>query len=171
MRDTFTDRADASPKEVATMVTRTRSTEQPVAFTVIDRGAIWARLALTINQVSELTGLSRRQLSHWVSKGYLVPSSTDPVLFNGNTVEQALYIKQALDAGLSVRRALAAANHFMAEQLQNEPGVKLIRTPLVVDLEAKVRSAYNALAIVLDVLGPAADEHMEAQRRAASESN
>lgn len=145
------------------MVTKMRPAEAAVNFTVVDRGAIWARLALTINQVSELTGLSRRQLSHWVARGYLTPSSRDPILFNGNAVEQAIYIKQALDAGLSVRRAVAAANAFIAERLQQEPALQLIRTPIVVDLEAKVRSAHNALSVVLDVLAPVADEQLTAQ--------
>ena len=150
------------------MVTNVRSLDAPVEFAAVDRGAVWARLALTINQVSELTGLSRRQLSHWVTRGYLTPANSDPVLFNGTAVEQAMYIKQALDAGLSVRRAVAAANRYLGDQLHNEPALKLIRTPVVVDMEAKVRSAHAALSVLLDVLAPAADQQLAAQREAGA---
>lgn len=143
------------------MVSKTRPLDAAFTFSPVDRGAIWARLALTINQVSELTGLSRRQLSHWVARGYLVPTSRTPVLFSGNTIEQAIYIKQALDGGLSVRRAVSAANRFISEQLQNEPSTQIIRTPAVVDLEAKVRGAYTALGVVLDVLRPLAEEQLQ----------
>ena len=144
------------------MATRMLVADTEFRFVPVDRGAIWARLCLTINQVSELTGLSRRQLSHWVSRGYLIPASSSPVLFDGNTVEQAIYIKQGLDGGLSVRKAVAQANRFIAEQLRNEPAMQVVRTPAVVDLEAKVRSAHSALGIVLEVLSPLAQEHVEA---------
>ena len=49
------------------------------------------------------------------------------MLFDGNTVEQAIYIKQGLDGGLSVRKAVASTKAVSRPPPKGFPGKFLVR--------------------------------------------
>ncbi len=118
-----------------------------------DRGALWLDLALTQAQLIELCGVSRRQVEHWIARGYLTPRP-DRDRYNGNAVELCLLIKQGLDAGLSLRRAVAQARAFLAEEEACHPSLAQLDPEVLPEIAERLRGARAALAAVREVVEP-----------------
>ncbi len=118
-----------------------------------NRGALWLSLALTQVQVAELCGVSARQVQHWTRRGYLItrPGSDH---YNGNAVEQCLLIKQGLDAGVSLRRAVAQAQAFLAGEEARQPGLAQLDPEVLPEVAERLRGARAALAAVREVVEP-----------------
>ena len=74
-----------------------------------NRGALWASLRLTRRQVAQLTGLTERQVGHWLAQGYLPRSVRAPDHLGGDAVDMAVLIRHGLDQGLPLRQAARAA--------------------------------------------------------------
>jgi len=120
---------------------------------------LWARLALTATQLSQLTGASRRQVEWWRHRGYLTPSPEQPDRFSGDAVTLALLIKQGLDAGLPLNRAYRLATRHLAAQLAE--GLLEVTPPegasnqrSLADLEQKLLATQNTIGLVLEVISP-----------------
>ena len=73
----------------------------------VDRDQLWRHLELTKTQVARLTGLSRRQIVYWSSKGLI--GRPDRRTFDGPSIEKVLLIKRALDQGRRLRDAARLA--------------------------------------------------------------
>ncbi len=118
-----------------------------------NRGALWLDLALTQVQVAELCGVSARQVQHWTRRGYLItrPGSDH---YNGNAVEQCLLIKQGLDAGVSLRRAVAQARASLAEEAAQHPDLARLAPPTLREVQERLRAARAAVAAVREVVEP-----------------
>jgi DNA-binding transcriptional MerR regulator len=73
----------------------------------VDRDRLWRDLALSKTQVARLTGLSRRQIVYWSSKGLI--GRPDRKTFDGPSIEKVLLIKLALEQGTRLREAARLA--------------------------------------------------------------
>jgi DNA-binding transcriptional MerR regulator len=73
----------------------------------VDREQLWRHLELTKTQVARLTGLSRRQIVYWSSKGLI--GRPDRKTFDGPSVEKVLLIKRALEQGRRLQDAARLA--------------------------------------------------------------
>lgn len=121
---------------------------------------LWARLALTATQLSQLTGVSRRQVEWWRQRGYLTPSPEQPDRFSGDAVTLALLIKQGLDVGVPLQQAYLLATRHLAAKLSaglaaSTPDTQANQQALT-DLEQKLLATQNTIGLVLDVIGPLA---------------
>lgn len=85
-----------------------RSPDQGI-FGAIDSRALWLQLSLSSAQVARLTGIPARRISRWASRGWLVPTSRNPMRYSGQAVEQAILLDRALASGVEPGRALRLA--------------------------------------------------------------
>jgi hypothetical protein len=133
-----------------------RARAAALEFTPVDATLLWARLDLTATQLAALAGVSRRQVTWWRQRGYLIPSPGAPDRFGGNAVELVVLMKQAIDAGLPLRRAHDLAARHMAgclaagveQTLAALPG-RVRAAASLADLDVQLRAALNVLALVL----------------------
>lgn len=145
------------------MATRRRRRGAPDSFAFQDPSLtqVWARLALTATQLSQLTGVSRRQVEWWRRRGYLPPSPEAPDRFNGDAVTLALLIKQAVDGGVPLNRAYELATNHLAATLARGAAMSSAFQPgetpdpsALLDIEQKLLATHNTLGLVLDVMAP-----------------
>ena len=73
----------------------------------VDREQLWRHLELTKTQVARLTGLSRRQIVYWSSKGLI--GRPGRKTFDGPSIEKVLLIKRALEQGTRLQDAARLA--------------------------------------------------------------
>jgi DNA-binding transcriptional MerR regulator len=140
---------------------RRRSSPQNFDFKDLNLSQVWARLALTATQLSQLTGVSRRQVEWWRRRGYLPPSPEAPDRFNGDAVTLAMLVKQAVDAGVPLARAYELATRHLSRQLAagvdqataTAPGESSDPSALL-DIEQKLLATRNTIGLVLDVMAP-----------------
>jgi len=140
---------------------RRRASPRDFAFQDLNLSQVWARLALTATQLSQLTGVSRRQVEWWRRRGYLPPSPEAPDRFNGDAVTLAMLMKQAVDGGVPLARAYELATEHLATQLAEGvdqatatgPGESSDASALL-DIEQKLLATRNTIGLVLDVMAP-----------------
>jgi DNA-binding transcriptional MerR regulator len=140
---------------------RRRASSQEFEFKDLNLSQVWARLALTATQLSQLTGVSRRQVEWWRRRGYLPPSPEAPDRFNGDAVTLAMLVKQAVDSGVPLARAYELATHHLARRLAEgvdqatatQPGESSDPSALL-DIEQKLLATQNTIGLVLDVMAP-----------------
>jgi DNA-binding transcriptional MerR regulator len=83
---------------------------------------LWNSLALTMSQAATLTGVSERQIQHWMDRGYIQPTSRGMRKLNGPNLDRILLIREARSAGFPLRQASRMADEYIAqEQRQNDP--------------------------------------------------
>ena len=140
---------------------RRRSSPQDFEFQELNLSQVWSRLALTATQLSQLTGVSRRQVEWWRRRGYLPPSPEVPDRFNGDAVTLAMLIKQAVDAGVPLARAYELATGHLARQLAEGVDQATAAAPgessdpsALLDIEQKLLATRNTIGLVLDVMAP-----------------
>jgi hypothetical protein len=140
---------------------RRRAPIQDFQFADPNLSQVWARLALTATQLSQLTGVSRRQVEWWRRRGYLPPSPEAADRFNGDAVTVAMLMKQAIDAGVPLSRAYELATGHLAatlakgleEAAATGPGESTDASALL-DIEQKLLATRNTIGLVLDVMAP-----------------
>ena len=120
-----------------------------------NRGALWLGLALTKTQLAALCGVSVRQVGHWTARGYISPRPGSD-RYNGNAVELCLLIKQGLDAGVSLRRAVAHARAYLAQEEARDPDLAQLAPPTLREVQERLRAARAAVAAVREVVEPLA---------------
>jgi len=123
-------------------------------FQPVEIGILWGNLRLTQAQVVQLCGVTRRQFGHWVSRGYVVPASRTPPRFGAQAIEQVALIKQALDAGFPLQRAVRMADAYLAGRRSAGPRDGRFPTPTIVEIEGRLLAAEAAIHGVLDLLQP-----------------
>jgi DNA-binding transcriptional MerR regulator len=82
-------------------------------FRAPDRRYVWGHLALTMSQAAALTGVSERQIQHWMDKGYIGSAAAGGRKVNGEGLDCIMLIKQARAAGLSLRQAVPMAHRYL----------------------------------------------------------
>jgi DNA-binding transcriptional MerR regulator len=140
---------------------RRRSPPKDFEFQNLNLSQVWSRLALTATQLSQLTGVSRRQVEWWRRRGYLPPSPEAPDRFNGDAVTLAMLIKQAVDSGVPLARAYELATRHLARQLAEGVDQATAAAPgessdpsALLDIEQKLLATRNTIGLVLDVVAP-----------------
>lgn len=125
--------------------------DQGFRFQPLDRTRIWGDLALTMSQAAQLTGVSERQIQHWMDQGYITPSKTGTRKINGTSLDEILLIRQARRAGIPLRRSVAMAREYLAREIgqgiDSYRGVGALR-----DLEEKLESLRSTIDDVQDVI-------------------
>ena len=130
-------------------------------FAPPNRGALWSSLALTKTQLADLCGLTTRQVSHWTSQGYITASGRNPERYNGDAVDFCVLIKQGLQHGLPLRRAVAMARAYSSDELARQPGMVAIVPPSLLDIREKLRGAEASIAAVLQAVEPLVPRYAE----------
>jgi DNA-binding transcriptional MerR regulator len=74
---------------------------------------MWHELALTMSQAAALTGVSERQIQHWMDRGYISPSSEGTRKINGDGLDEVVLIRQARMAGVPLRQAVRLAREYL----------------------------------------------------------
>lgn len=74
---------------------------------------MWHALALTMSQAAALTGVSERQIQHWMDRGYISPSSEGTRKINGDGLDEVVLIRQARIAGIPLRQAVRLAREYL----------------------------------------------------------
>ncbi len=77
------------------------------------RTEMWRDLALTMSQAAALTGVSERQIQHWMDRGYISPTSEGTRKINGDGLEEVVLIRQARIAGVPLRQAVRLAREYL----------------------------------------------------------
>lgn len=90
--------------------------DQGFRFQPPDRGRVWSELALTMSQAAQLTGVSERQIQHWMDQGYITPSKTGTRKISGTSLDEVLLIRQARRAGIPLRKAVAMARDYLTRE-------------------------------------------------------
>jgi DNA-binding transcriptional MerR regulator len=93
------------------------------------RTEMWRDLALTMSQAAALTGVSERQIQHWMDRGYISPSSEGTRKINGDGLDEVVLIRQARMAGVPLRQAVRLAREYL-------------RTTPPVDLDQRLPSHF-----------------------------
>ena len=119
-----------------------------------NRGALWASLALTKTQLAALCGLTVRQVGHWAAQGYLPHSTRDPGRYSGAAVDMALLIRQGIDQGLPLRRAVRAARAHLAAEATRQRGLLALDEAQLAAARDPLCRADAALREVLAVVEP-----------------
>lgn len=130
-------------------------------FTPPNRGALWSMLALTKTQLAELCNLTTRQVSHWTNQGYIMTSGRDPERYNGDAVDLCILIKQGLNNGVPLKRAVRMAREYIANELQEQPEMRVIEPPALIDIREKLRGADASIEAVLQVVEALIPRHVE----------
>lgn len=134
------------------------------SFTPPDRGKMWADLALTIRQAAELTGVSERQIQHWLNQGYLPVSVNGERRISGNALDMIALIRQGRRAGIPLKRSVAMAREFIAEQAAGPLAGSNVVPETLSDLEEKLSAADMAIEAVRAVV-----QHLKETEQAESE--
>ncbi len=116
-----------------------------------NRGALWLSLALTQAQLAKLCGVSKRQVQHWTKLGYLTtrPGSDH---YNGNAVDLCLLIRQELDQGLSLNRAVAVARDYLADAAHQRPSLATLGPEALLEIREQLVAALAMAASVREVV-------------------
>jgi len=132
-----------------------------------DRGRIWGDLALTIRQAAAVTGVSPRQIQHWLDRGYLPPSVRGTRRISGNGLDLISLIHQARRAGIPLRRAVTLAQDFMTK-MQVDPLSQMdIGQEVASDLAEKLTAAMVAIQAVRSVMKELEPEESEVRSRSS----
>lgn len=84
------------------------------------RTEMWRDLALTMSQAAALTGVSERQIQHWMDRGYISPSSEGTRKINGDGLDEVVLIRQARIAGVPLRQAVRLAREYLQTAPPND---------------------------------------------------
>lgn len=112
-----------------------------------DRRDIWRNLALTMSQAAALTGVSERQIQHWMDQGYITTSDHGLRKINGDNLDKIVLIRQARNAGIPLRRAVSMAQRYLREQVATNLDSEVAPAALL-DLEERLRDLRSDIGVV-----------------------
>ena len=76
------------------------------------------RLELYLSQVCSVAGISKMQLDYWTTKAEIPTKGRKQRVYDMESVEMVMLIKQAKDKGLNLGAAIAAAREFQAAKAE-----------------------------------------------------
>ena len=121
-------------------------------FAPPNRGALWSMLALTKTQLAEICGLTTRQVSHWTTQGYITTSGRIADRYSGEAVDLCILIKQGLSGGMPLKRAVRMAREYLAAEMEQQPGMRVIAPPTLLEIREELRDADAAIGRVLQAV-------------------
>ena len=87
-------------------------------------------------------------------------SSSDPERYNGDAIDQCMLIKQALEQGMSPRRAAPLVHAYLANQVALEPGLAALEQTTLRELDAHLMQAEALLTAVRQAVAPYLPRHL-----------
>ena len=121
--------------------------ERGFSFRAPDRPSLWRKLALTMRQASSLTGVSERQIQHWMDRGYIYPVEPGTRKINGECVDTILLIRQAREEGIPLRHAVALARQYLGAE-RATAWDSAVPATILCDLHEKLRNARTGIEAV-----------------------
>jgi DNA-binding transcriptional MerR regulator len=76
------------------------------------------QLELYLSQVCSVAGISKMQLDYWTTKAEIPTKGRKQRVYDMESVEMVMLIKQAKDKGLNLGAAIAAAREFQATKAE-----------------------------------------------------
>jgi DNA-binding transcriptional MerR regulator len=125
--------------------------DEPFEFQPPNRTQMWHDLALTMSQAAALTGVSERQIQHWMDRGYIETHDAGTRKINGDNLDMIVLIRQARVAGIPLRRSVALARTFL-QQEKREGLDGRVSTSAVDTLIEQLRSVKADLSVLEMVL-------------------
>ena len=74
------------------------------------------KLELTLGQVCRIAGITKMQLDYWTLKAQIPTRGRKQRLYDADSLELVMLIKQAKDKGLNLGAAIDAAHRFRAQR-------------------------------------------------------
>jgi DNA-binding transcriptional MerR regulator len=111
------------------------------------RSEMWCNLALTMSQAAALTGVSERQIQHWMDRGYVHPSSEGTRKLNGDGLDEVALIRQARLAGVPLRKAVRMAREYLESDRRRE-GDRPLSPSLLTEIGDGLRGVSQHLEAV-----------------------
>lgn len=124
-------------------------------FQTPDRRKAWRELALTMSQAAQLTGVSERQIQHWMDRGYLHPPASGSRRVDGAALDLILLIRQARAVGIPLRRAAPMARAHLDRESAEGLG-DMFQGAAIDDLRRKLAAARQGIEDVERALDPTA---------------
>jgi DNA-binding transcriptional MerR regulator len=90
--------------------------EESFEFLPPNRVKMWRELALTMSQAASLTGVSERQIQHWMDRGYLDAHDAGTRKISGDNLDTIVLIRQARLAGVPLRRSVVLAREYLRRE-------------------------------------------------------
>ena len=115
------------------------------------RTELWHRLALTMSQAAALTGVSERQIQHWMDRGYISSSSERSRKINGEVLDEIVLIRQARMAGIPLRQAVRLTREYLHANLPTDLDGKMPPTFLR-EVEQQLVALHAGVERVHDLL-------------------
>lgn len=114
-----------------------------------ERFRLWNSLSLTMSQAATLTGVSERQIQHWMDRGYIGSDRDGSRKLNGRALDTIMLIRQARGAGFSLRRSVEmAAAYLNREERDDLDGAGWA----VKDLKTRLEEVRSSIATLEDLL-------------------
>jgi len=117
-----------------------------------NRGRMWGELALTIRQAADISGVSERQIQHWLNRGYLPISKQGNRRVSGNALDLITLIQQARQAGIPLKTAVGLSKEYLARMDAGPLHPVEAGSEALSDLEEKLSAAISAIGAVRDVI-------------------
>jgi DNA-binding transcriptional MerR regulator len=86
--------------------------EYELGLTRLDLSQHLDKLELTLGQVCSIAGITKMQLDYWTMKAQIPTRGRKQRLYDANSLELVMLIKQAKDKGLNLGAAIDAAMAF-----------------------------------------------------------
>src|SRR5919206_341544 len=74
------------------------------------------KVELYLGQVCQLAGISKMQLDYWTNKAQIPTKGRKQRVYDMDSVELVMLIKQAKDKGLNLGAAISAAREYQARK-------------------------------------------------------
>lgn len=104
-----------------------------------------------MSQAAGLTGVSERQIQHWMDKGYIDHARDGGRKVSGETLDRILLIKQARDAGVPLRQAVPMARAYLQSEMMGDLQSEMAHSVLR-DLRERLRVASESIASLDEIL-------------------
>ena len=86
-----------------------------VALEPVDLAAHLDRIELYLGQVCRLAGISKMQLDYWTNKAQIPTKGKKQRIYDLESIELVMLIKQGKDKGMNLASAIEAARRFREE--------------------------------------------------------
>ena len=138
--------------------------ERDFQFHPVDRQALWKALALTMSQAASLTGVSERQIQHWMDRGYISPAVQGTRKINGECLDVIILIREARAAGIPLRQAVDMAQAYLRGESPGGWG-PTVSPALLRDLRDKLHSLQGGMDSLEEAIGAVERGGRSRQRR------
>ena len=100
-----------------------------------------------MSQAAALTGVSERQIQHWMDRGYIDVTPDGARKINGQSLDMIVLIKQARAAGIPLRQAVPLARLYLSQETTGALDSEMARLALR-DLQERLAALRAAIETV-----------------------